>query len=171
MEINLQKNYKHCTQLPFPSPPAQPRVQHAHLVEKKLALFCQGMKKSKQNTLSLNLLSPGCILFPGQSYLRMSVHTFLGIIREISEISSWGQRTINWLLSRDPATPGRARDLPLLGLEPPRFWIRCSRGSGPRRWAGSAVSQPTPQSPLSWSRRGSLSGINRRAQSPRYEFL
>ena len=78
METNLQKNYKHDPQEVF-SPFTQSSTQPAQPMEKKLALSCQGIKKSNQNTLPFTLLLPRCILFPGQSYISTLVS--LGLAR------------------------------------------------------------------------------------------
>ena len=118
VEINLQKNYKHGRR-EVSSTLAQSRTQSAQPMEKKLALSCQGMKKSNQNTLPFSLHPPGCSLFPGQSYISMLVHTspwdWQGHLRNFQL-----RPENNQLLSRKPATGG-AGDPFFLGLEPLRF--------------------------------------------------
>lgn len=149
VETNLQENYKRGPR-EVSSTLAQSRTQPAQPMEKKLALSCQGMKESNQNTLPFTLHPPGWSLFPGQSYISMLVHTspwdWQGHLRNFQlrpENNQW--------LSRKPAT-GRAGDSFFLGLEPLRFWIWCSRGSGLRSWISCFPAKPSAPAVLEWER-------------------
>ena len=130
--------------------------------EKKLALSCQGMKKSNQNTLPFTLLLPRCILFPGQSY----ISTLHPSNPKVTSQSPWDwhehfrnfqlRPEYSQLLSRKPATRS-AGDLCFPSSEPLSFWIWCSRGAGPRNeldqlFLSQTLTPPPP--PLSWSGRG-----------------
>ena len=128
--------------------------------EKKLALSCQGMKKSNQNTLPFTLLLPRCILFPGQSY----ISTLHPSNPKVTSQSPWDwhehfrnfqlRPEYSQLLSRKPATRSTG-DLCFPSSEPLSFWIWYSRGAGPRNELDQLFLSQTltpPPAVLEWER-------------------
>lgn len=135
---------------------------------KKLALSCQGMKKSNQNTLPFTLLLPRCILFSGQSYISTLVHTSPWDWHE--HLRNFQLRPeYNQLLSRKPATRSTG-DLCFPSSEPLSFLIWCSRGAGPRNELDQLFLSQTLNPPLSWSGRGPLSENEPGVHFPTCEF-